>query len=128
MVAAHAEQDAANVLTSRVKMALYELRDAARKIDLYRDTLLPKARQSLRASETAFRAGTVAFLDVIDTVRILLDFELSYERALADRAQSLAKVEMLIGRELPRGGRSGEEEREGPPGPEFEVAGPQPAS
>jgi outer membrane protein TolC len=93
-----------NVLSARVKLALYKWRDAERKIDLYRDTLLPKARQSLRAYETAFMAGTATFLDVVDAIRVLLHFELSYERALADHAKSLAGVEKLIGRELPRAG------------------------
>jgi hypothetical protein len=36
-------------------------------------------------------------LDLIETQRTLLDFELGLERALADRAQTLAEVEMLIG-------------------------------
>ena len=31
-----------------------------------------------------------------------MEFELSYERALADRAQRLAKLEELIGQEIPR--------------------------
>ena len=33
--------------------------------------------------------------------RTLLEFELSYERALTDRAQRLAKLEELIGQEIP---------------------------
>ncbi len=109
-----------NVLSARVKLALYKWRDAEGKIDLYRDTLLPKARQSLRAYETAFTAGTATFLDVVDAIRVLLHFELSYERALADHAKSIARVEKLIGRELPRAGStdgpgSGTGRREGAP-------------
>lgn len=91
-----------NALGSELKMVLYGFRDAERKIDLYRDTLVPKAHQSLRATETAFRAGTAGFLDLVDAERILLEFELSYERALADRAQRLAELNMLVGREIPR--------------------------
>jgi len=91
--AARAHQQRENVLGARIKMALYRFQDAERKIDLYRDTLVPKGRQSVRASETAFRAGKASFLDVIDAIRILLEFELSHERALADRAQRLAELE-----------------------------------
>ena len=97
-----ARADRENMLSSKVEMVLYKLRDALRKIDLYRDTLLPKAKQSLKATETAFRAGTASFLDLIDAERILLEFELSYERALANNAQRLAELEMLVGREIPR--------------------------
>ncbi len=101
-VALRAKRDRENWLSSEIRMVLYRFRDAERKIDLYRDTLVPKGKQSLKASETAFRAGTASFLDVMDAIRILLEFELSYERALADHAQRLAQVEMLVGRQIPR--------------------------
>jgi hypothetical protein len=35
---------------------------------------------------------------VVDSIRNLLEFELSYQRALTDREQSLAELEMLVGR------------------------------
>jgi len=94
--------DRARLLSSRIKQVLYEFRDAARKIDLYKDTLIPKAKQTLKATEAAFRAGQATFLDLVDAERVLLEFELSYERALANHAQRLAELEMLVGRELPR--------------------------
>jgi outer membrane protein TolC len=92
---------AGNALDARVKMVLYKFRDAERKVDLFRDTLVPKARQSLEAAQTAFRAGTGTFLDLVDAERILLEFQLSQERALADQAQRRAELEMLVGRSLP---------------------------
>jgi outer membrane protein TolC len=93
-----------NSLSSQLKMALYLFRDAKRKIDLYRDALLPKAKESLKVTESDFRAGTGSFTDLIDAQRILLEFALSYERALANRSQSLAKLEMLVGQEIRRKG------------------------
>jgi len=100
--------DKENTLGSDTKMALYKFRDAERKIGLYRDTLVPKAKQALKATETAFSAGKASFLDLIDAQRILLEFQLSYERALADRAQRLAEIETLIGRRVPRINDKGE--------------------
>jgi len=95
-------QETANTLAADLKMALYGYRDANRKINLYRDTLLPKARQALRSTETAFVGGKATYLDLMDAERILLEFQLSHERALADSAQRLAEVEMLVGRPIPR--------------------------
>ena len=92
----------ANSLSSQLKMTLYSFRDAERKIDLYRDALLPKAKESLKVTESGFRAAKGSFTDIIDAQRILLEFALLYERALADRSQSLAKLEMLVGREIRR--------------------------
>jgi cobalt-zinc-cadmium efflux system outer membrane protein len=94
--------DRENTLSGEVKMVLYRYRDAQRKIGLYRDTLVPKAQESLKATETAFRTGRAAFTDLVDAERILLEFGLASERALADHGQRLAELEMLIGREVPR--------------------------
>jgi len=91
-----------NALVARVRMVLYRFRDAARRIELYRDGLMPTARQALKAVEAGYRAGEVSFIDMLDAQRALLELELSYERALADHAQRLAEVEMLVGEELPR--------------------------
>ena len=95
-------EDRENVLEAEVKLALFRVEDAERKIGLYRDTLIPKGKEHLKATETAYRAGKSSFLDLIDAQRVLLEFELSYERALADHASSLAELEMLVGKELPR--------------------------
>jgi outer membrane protein TolC len=112
MAAEHAREEKGNALNSRIKMVLYRFRDSERKIDLFHDTLVPKAEQSLEAAETAFKAASASFLDLIDSERILLEFKLSYERALADRAQRLAELEMLVGRGLPRAaGAEGEGDR-----------------
>ncbi len=99
--ALQSKTDRENTLVSQVKMALYYYRDAERKTGLYRDTLIPKADESLKATETAFRADRATFLDLIDAERVLLEFQLSYERARADRAQRLAELEMLVGKVIP---------------------------
>ncbi|MFH1744235.1 MAG: TolC family protein, partial [bacterium] len=91
-----------NGLIVDAQLAAYNFRDAERKINLYRDTLLPKAEESLNVSQQGFAAGTVGFLDLIDAQRVLLEFQISCERALANRAQKLAELEMLIGKEIPR--------------------------
>jgi len=75
MAAMQQRREKANSLSSRLKMALYGFRDAERKIS--------------------------SFTDLIDAQRILLEFALSYERALADKYQSLAELEMLVGRRIP---------------------------
>ena len=91
-----------NRLTVALQKAQYQYRNAGRKIDLFRNTLIPKATESHRVTRQAFIAGKAGFLDLIDTERTLLAFKLALERALADRPQRLAEIEMLVGRELPR--------------------------
>ena len=88
-------------LLSDVQLALYKYRDAQRKIDLYQNTLIPKAEESLAVTLEAFQAGTRSSLDLIDAEKNLLEFELSYIRAVADQAQKLAELEMLVGVDIP---------------------------
>ncbi len=94
------KSDKTNSLQADLKMATYNFRNAGRKIELYRDTLVPKARQSLKSSLASYQTGGAILMDLIDAQRVLLDFELSYQRALADRMSSLAEMEMVVGRSL----------------------------
>ena len=96
------QYDSENSLASQLQVALYNFRNAERKIDLYQATLVPKARQSLSVSRQAFEAGQASFLELVDAQRTLLEFQLAYERALADREQRLAEIEMLVGTQPPR--------------------------
>lgn len=95
-----------NVLVSELKMLLYRFRDAQRKIDLFGGTLAPLAKNSLDVAEQAYRAGGADFLELIDAQRLLLDIQLSYQRAIADREQRLAQIEMMIGGPLAPGAGS----------------------
>jgi len=90
-----------NRLAADVKLALYKYRDAERKIDLYKNTLSPKAEQSLRVNIQTYKTGKGTFLDVIDAARTILDFQLACERAFADRSQRLAELEMFVGMKFP---------------------------
>ena len=88
-------------LLSDTELALYKYRDAQRKIDLYQNTLVPNAEEALNVTLQAFQAGTRSSLDLIDAEKTLLEFELSYIRALADQAQRFAELEWLLGQEIP---------------------------
>ncbi len=90
-----------DTLRADMQLALYKYRDAQRKIDLYQNTLIPKAEQSLGVTLEAFQAGLRSSLDLIDAEKTLLEFALAHVRALADQAQSFAKLEMLLGKEIP---------------------------
>lgn len=102
LAASHRLADERNALGADVREALFEHRDAQRRLELFRDTLIPKATESLQASLAGYQAGTVSFLDLLDTERTLLEFQLAFERARADRAISLARLDRLAGRPMPR--------------------------
>lgn len=80
--------------------ALFKLRDAQRQIDLYEKTLLPKANESLVATQRAYSTGEAPFADTIDAQRVLLSFELSLARAITDHNQARIVLEKLTGQSL----------------------------
>ena len=80
--------------------ALFRLRDAERQIDLYQNTLLPKANESLVATQRAYSAGGSTFADLIDAQRVLLVFELAEVRAIADHNLARTSLEELMGAPL----------------------------
>ena len=98
--AAKEKEQMQNNLAATAQQVLFEFEDSTRKIHLYGDVLIPKSKEHLVASENAYQAGTIDFLALLDAVQGLLDYQLLYERSLADNAQKLAELEMLTGVEL----------------------------
>jgi outer membrane protein, heavy metal efflux system len=94
------KQDRTHTLFADIQIAFYHFKDAERKIALYRDNLIPKALESLAVTQQAFGSGNSSFMDVIDSERMLLELELSHQRAAADHMQRLAELEMLAGTPL----------------------------
>jgi len=88
-------------LGAALQLALFKYRDAGRRISLFRNSLLPKAEQGMAATLDAFQTGGQSVLDLIDAERTLLEFQLSYLRAVADQGQYLAEMESLLGQEIP---------------------------
>ncbi len=104
MMASHAEAtrkigSQENNLEAELKRALFNYRDSRRKVELYGGTLLPKATESLKITEAAYRAGDSGFSDLIDAQRVLLEFALAHQRAAADGAQAFTRVQTLVGHE-----------------------------
>lgn len=92
-----ARQDREQRLVATARRLLFDLRDAERRIDLYRTTLIPLGESSLEAALTAFRTGRVGFLDVLDAERGLLQFRLDLARARAERGQRIASIFARMG-------------------------------
>jgi outer membrane protein TolC len=66
-------------------------------LTLYREDILPKARQTLDVSSGAYNTGQVDFLQLIDNWRQLLRYEVSYYRLEASLHQVMAQLEGVVG-------------------------------
>lgn len=79
---------------------IYDIEDSKRKMGLYGNTLVSKAQELVQSSESAYRSGTVDFLSLIDAQRMFLKYKLDYERAVTNRQQKIAELEMLVSEEM----------------------------
>jgi len=84
-------------LRADVEHEAYRVEDAARRIGLYRDSLIPRAREALDLTLTSYRAGDASVLDLIDSERATLEFELSLWRACREYFQGQARLKALTG-------------------------------
>jgi len=92
--------DTRNMLIELAEKLIFEYDDALRKIRLYRDGLVPKAEESLNATFTAYQAGNTDFLNLLDTQRQLLNFQLMLDRARRNQAVKKAELEVISGENL----------------------------
>ncbi len=96
--AAADKQRAAITLEAQAKAALYRIQDANRRQGLYRDVLTPKEKQAYQSLRTQYDTGAGAdFLDLLNSLQMLLEFQLQEARALQDLHMAHADLEMLLG-------------------------------
>jgi outer membrane protein TolC len=88
-------------LLAELQDHLFRYRDARRRIDLFRDTLIPKSEQAVETALEAFQAGSTSSLDLLNAEKTFIELELAYFRALADQASRMADIEVLAGGEIP---------------------------
>lgn len=76
-----------NELLAEARATHLALADAHRRVALYRDQLLPLARQATQNTYASFEGGRATLLDVIDSERSLLELDLALAQATTDAAQ-----------------------------------------
>ncbi len=89
-----------NMLRTALSRQLFKFHDASRKIDLYKNAMIPRANQALTVTQREFGTGKTDFRNYIDLQRELFGYLLSLQRALTNYRQSLANVEALAGAKI----------------------------
>ena len=90
--------DRENELISMLDEAVFRFNDSVRMISLYKNKLIPRAKEVLEVKRTEYATGRTTFIDLIDVQRTLLDFELILEKAGIESYQHLALIEKITGR------------------------------
>jgi outer membrane protein TolC len=97
-------KDAVNRTGYEVEDLSVRAETSARLFKLYEDAVLPQARAALESSRRGYEADQVGFLDLLDSERALLRFELEHERHRADFRIRLAELSRVVGRPLSAAG------------------------
>ncbi|HER43189.1 MAG TPA: TolC family protein [Candidatus Eisenbacteria bacterium] len=66
-------------------------------VTLYRESLVPRAEQSLRASEAGYMTGEIDFLSLLDSERMLLELRISLAERISDVEMRIAELEAAAG-------------------------------
>ena len=87
--------------------AIGMLRDQLKKIEtfhhhleLFRDRLIPTARQTVETNRTGYQGDKTGFLDLVTSQRSLREVESMHRQHLTDYQMALAELESLVGADL----------------------------
>src|SRR5438132_7358609 len=80
--------------------ALEKVHTAKHHVDLFRDKLVPQARQAFEANQFAYETGKASFLEWITAQRNLRDLETMAQQHIADYHAALAELEAVVGADL----------------------------
>ena len=83
-----------------IRQAQIEVLAAQKGVKLYRDTLLPQAEASFKASTAAYQNNRAEFMSLIESQNLLLDIQTAYYKASAATDAGIAQLERAIGAPL----------------------------
>jgi outer membrane protein TolC len=79
---------------------LEKIKTAHHHVELFRDKLVPQARQAFEATRLSYESGKATFLDWISAQRNLRDIEATAREHLSDYQVAVAELEAIIGAQL----------------------------
>ena len=80
--------------------ALQKVHTAKHHVELFREKLVPQARQAFDANQFAYETGKASFLEWITAQRNLRDLEAMGQQHVADYYAALADLEAVVGTDL----------------------------
>src|SRR4030065_61173 len=89
-----------NLVALEVQDAYIRLKTKERIFELYKNSILPQAQQSLQAATQSYQTEKVDFLTLLESERTLKDIQLGYYQALVDYQEAFANLEQAVGVDL----------------------------
>ncbi|MGI6456880.1 MAG: TolC family protein [bacterium] len=98
--ALHESESVENTLKINLRKAYFELQNALRLVELYRNHLIPQAQQAMQIAEEWNRGGMESVSETLEVQSVWLNFNLAWLRAQMDYAQAYVQLERLAGGSL----------------------------
>ncbi|MCX5709146.1 MAG: TolC family protein [Candidatus Omnitrophica bacterium] len=89
-----------NVILFESKAALARFNAAKKLVGIYETGVLPQALAALQTAQRGYEADKISFLDLLDSLRTLKDFQMEYFEARANMENALADLERSVGTDL----------------------------
>ena len=86
-----------NMVASQVQNALIKIESNKNLIDLYKNTVIPQAQQTLQSTLAAYQTGKTEFLMIIDAYKMVLMAKQDYYMSQMNYMQSQALLEQAVG-------------------------------
>ena len=83
-----------------LRNALEKVHTTKHHVDLFRDRLVPQARQAFEANQFSYETGKASFLEWTTAQRNLRDLEAMGQQHVADYYAALAELEAVVGADL----------------------------
>jgi hypothetical protein len=80
-------------LAASFVLNLSVLRNDERQVALFEDTVIPRARETVRVAQAAYATNQIAFADLMEAERTLLDARLVVAQLRTEREKALAAIE-----------------------------------
>jgi outer membrane protein TolC len=87
-------------LSFAVKQQYLLAKSSEQLLKLYSQAVVPQSSLALESSMASYQVGAVDFLTILTNFTVVLDYQVSYYRELANYQMALANLEPLVGVEL----------------------------
>jgi len=89
-----------NAILFEARAAFVKFEAAKKLVDTYETGVLPQASAALQTAQRGYEADKISFLDLLDSLRTLKDFQMEYFEAQANMEIALAGLERSVGIDL----------------------------
>lgn len=93
-------QSAENTAVFEAKSSFAKYLAARKLVEIYETGVLPQATSAVTTARRAYESGSLSFLELLDSLRMLRDLQMEYFESVAELHVSLADLELVVGGDL----------------------------